>query len=210
MKEEYIESLGSILGAAGDDKSIKGHALYELMNNIEDAEEKNELFRVALEQRDSFPPTKRSLDFSGVTDENWDQFNQYHRPIIRSHMKLAFVNADNPNSFAKECLKIIDLFPSKDEKIFAVTSILYSAFVPYRPIIGSLKSVSESEYQDLLKTNQELRDDLNYVHGLPFEDLPSECLNVLNVLNKTDDEKLKVALLALYVSNAIRIASKGN
>lgn len=206
MKNEYLEELASILGSTSSLKSETGSALFSLIEKAKDDGEHIKLLEIALVKRESFPDTKQPIEINidSNVEDKWDELNQYHLEVIMSHLKLAFVQSDSIEKFSKKCFGIIELFDDVDEKIFALSSILYSPYIPYRQIVGSLKSVSSKEYNELLIKNQEFADDIIYVEKLPFEDLPSECLNVLNVLNKTADDKLKVALLSLYASNLIR------
>jgi hypothetical protein len=185
-----------VLGSQTDDKSVLAQAILKILKSAGSPEERVELFAIALTEIDSVDKDPKSLPNKGIDDATWEQLTRTHVDIINGHMKMAFSRTSSAKEFATELLRLIDFLEEDNEKTFALAQILFSPYVPYQELPGTPVHMSSAEYGHKLQSDRRRTELVNYIMGLPFDERTERASLLLQILDDTQDNELRVALLA--------------
>lgn len=183
------------IGSQTDDKSVHAQALLKIILNAS-ATERVELMSIAFQERDSVPKNTGHLPNKGIQQDRWDQLTKTHSEMVNGHLKMAFFKTTSVQDFAAELMRLIDFFQDEDEKTYIMAKALYSPYVPYHQLPGTPVHMTGTEYKHKLDSDPHRTQLIDYIMGLPFDERTERASMLLQVINDTDDESLRVALLA--------------
>lgn len=196
-----------ILGCGTQSKSVIASAIFDVLEKASSDEEKIKLLGIAFVERDSVPKQPMIFEQSDVFgNERWEMLNKKLLATAHAFVKATYFSTSSINEFSREILRFIAFFQEKDEKIFVLASILYYGEVmPYKQLPATPLSISQRDYEHLIKSNRESYEMIIHAACLPFQTYAEELSIVLQVIDECGDNRpLKVALLCAYVTTVKR------
>jgi hypothetical protein len=197
------DTLRQILGSDTTDKSVHAQALLELLKTATDQNEAIELLSLALKERDSITKRPEALQNKGITQEAWEEIARTHSSLMHEYLTTSFFKSNNVGEFAKRILDFLTVFSSDNEKTYVLASAMFSPFVPYRELPGTMRRMTQHEFDHILASNQEKAALIQYITQLPFSTTVELGSMVLQVLNDTKEKDLQLTLIA-HVLNIYR------
>ncbi|MBA4391799.1 MAG: hypothetical protein C0399_12810 [Syntrophus sp. (in: bacteria)] len=192
-----------------DDKTVTAEAVLSVLEKSNDAKERIDLLAFALTRRDAIERRPERAPEKGIDRERWDRLLRTHAELVRGHLKLAFSKANNVHEFAAMVTNMLEMFESREERVFAVAVVLFSQYVPFVELPKSRITMSTEKYNALLKSNNEFTEKIRFIVQVPFDDLVDEADRVLQVLDDCKDRDLRVALLAVYTGMTAKEMARG-
>ncbi|MCK4563158.1 MAG: hypothetical protein KAU94_00630 [Verrucomicrobia bacterium] len=189
-------TIRSILGSQTDDKSVVSQAILKVLSEVENPSQKCDLLAIALVERNSVPKVPKSLPNIGLADDIWDQLTKIQNDMVNGHLKMAFFKSQTAKDFAVEILRLVDFFPSEDEKTFALAKALFSPYIPFHQLPGTPIHMTVAEFRQKLASEKDRLELIEYIIELPFDEYTERASMLLQVLEDTPDEDVRVALLA--------------
>lgn len=195
-KEDVIRG---ILGSETNDKSVHAQAIHEVLKTAVDDDERAALFAIVLMERDSVPKKAKPLSNKGLSPEEWAELNSTQHQIVLAHLLRTFLRTTTAPEFAKGALKVLDLFDTDNEKTFAIASIMFSPYVPYRQLPGRIVPISSERFDHLVQANKGQVELIEYAINIPFNKTTEVASLLLPILDKEQDQEARVALLAAVI-----------
>jgi len=193
------ESIRSILGSETNDKSVHAQAIHEILKTAADEDERAELFAIVITERDSVPKKPKPLSNKGLSAEDWADLNNTQHKVVLSFLLRTFLRTSSALEFAKGALRVLDLFDTDDEKTFAIASIMFSPYVPYRHLPARIQPMSSERFDHLVQANKEQVDLIRYAINIPFNKTTEVASLILPILDAEQDQETRVALLAAVI-----------
>ncbi|MCK4303418.1 MAG: hypothetical protein KAY24_04205 [Candidatus Eisenbacteria sp.] len=202
------ETIRSILGSETNDKSVHAQAIHEVLKTAADDDERAELFAVVLTERDSVTKKPKPLSNKGLSSEEWAELNSTQQQVVMSYLLRTFLRTTTAVEFAKDALRVLDLFDTDNEMTFAIAAIMFSPYVPYRVLPGRITPMSSERFDHLAKANKDQIELISYAINIPFNKTTEVASLLLPILDMEQDQETRVALLAAVIGVHQRKFSK--
>lgn len=194
------EELNKIMGSQTNDKAVHAQALWNFLAEADSREEKIELLEHVIINLSKVDKHPLMLSNKGLEPGRWSELSKKLGNIVKDHVRNAFFSTNNSKDFAAELYKLYEFLSEPDEVTFALGTTLYScAVIPYHSLPGDLFDFADDEFKQLILANKEKSELINYLVRLPFYSWTQAVSQVIQVIDDVDDQKLRVALLTLYM-----------
>ncbi len=195
------DTLQQILGSDTTDKSVHGQALLDVLKTAADEKEAIELLTMIFTERDSTPKRPEALRNKGIPQDEWDEIARTHGRLVGEYLKTSFFKSNTVDEFAKRVLDFIGLFPSDKEKTFALASTVFSSpFVPYRQLPGTMRRMTQHQFDHIIESNTAKEGLIGYICKLPFSTTVELASMILQVIEDEKEKDVRLALLALALN----------
>lgn len=192
-------TIRSILGSETNDKSVLAQAIHEVLKTAVDEDERAALFAIVLTERESVAKKPKPLSNKGLSPEEWTDLNNTQHLVVLTYLLRTFHRTTTALEFAKGALRVLDLFDTDSEKTFAIASIMFSPYVPYRQLPGRIIPMPSERFDHLAKANKDQIELIEYAIQIPFNKTTEVASLILPILDSEQDQETRVALLAAMI-----------
>lgn len=193
-------TIKQILGSDTDDRSVRAEAIYKVLVTASDEKEMSELLAGCITDLHSVPKTPNTLKNQGLSQDDWDNLVSTRTELLNSHLKSSFFKSKTAIEFATQFLKVFHILDDEKEKIYAISIILNSPYVPYKELPSDIVRMTQHQFEHLVESNKEKSDLIKYVVGIPFKTTVELASLVLPILDDESNKEVRVALLGLTYS----------
>jgi hypothetical protein len=201
--------LTKVMGSKTSNKSVHAQAMWRVIDEAESKEEKVDLLEFVVTNFGKVPTHPQVLGEKGLEPAKWNKLVKKIGSMVNDHIRNAFFSTANSRDFAGELLRLVEFFPDPEEKTVCLGTALFSCnIVPYHNLPGDPVTISQEELQQLLLANKNEAELIGYLVMLPFYDWTQAAAQVLQVIDSTDDKKLRVALLTWFMVQKVNSESQ--
>lgn len=189
--------LKKLMGSLTDDKAVRAQAIWGLIKD-KNEEEKIELLSICFSEKGKVPSYDEELKNEGFPVETFQELSEAYSTMIDAHLKNSFFNSRSVNDFSKQILRLIDFYDEENEKIYCLLHCYYSDYIPFHELPGTPLRLSDERFYNLLDSNGDKKDLIDYLVKLPFTTYTEAISHVLHVIDSIDNIELRTALLSYY------------
>jgi|GEM_PF-3440608 len=202
---ELQTELRTILGSKQPIGRI-GRAIIDLLGKAPSGDARIELLAIAVTERDAVDKCETELNAKDVTEELWKKLLQSEQLEIKRFLRINLFEARDAAAFGGALLKFLGRYPSKETKAFLLANILYSWYLPFKPLPGKPEALSDEARDRALEAHADAFAMMHHIAILPFKKTTEMAGLALKVLDSVDDPDARVALLAMLIHRCQSVA----